>query len=67
MTLMVSNDTCSRGTKDHRLRCIERRSLSREGGLLPSRHQNGMTPQAAAEKAFRRVEEIFAKYPIAAG
>jgi multiple sugar transport system substrate-binding protein len=29
--------------------------------------QNGMTPQAAAEKAFRRVEEIFAKYPIAAG
>ena len=29
--------------------------------------QNGMTPQAAAEKAFTRVEEIFAKYPIAAG
>ena len=27
--------------------------------------QNGMTPQAAAEKAFKRVEEIFAKYPIA--
>ena len=25
----------------------------------------GMTPQAAADKAFRRVEEIFAKYPIA--
>jgi len=25
----------------------------------------GMTPQAAAEKAFKRVEEIFAKYPIA--
>src|SRR5712672_4162084 len=24
----------------------------------------GMTPQAAAEKAFKRVEEIFAKYPI---
>lgn len=24
----------------------------------------GMTPQAAAEKAFRRVEDIFAKYPI---
>jgi len=24
----------------------------------------GMTPEAAAEKAFRRVEEIFAKYPI---
>jgi hypothetical protein len=24
-----------------------------------------MTPQAAAEKAFKRVEEIFAKYPIA--
>ena len=23
-----------------------------------------MTPQAAAEKAFKRVEEIFAKYPI---
>ena len=27
--------------------------------------QSGMTPQAAAEKAFKRVEEIFAKYPIA--
>ena len=27
--------------------------------------QNGMTPQAAADKAFKRVEEIFAKYPIA--
>jgi len=26
--------------------------------------QGGLTPQAAAEKAFRRVEEIFAKYPI---
>jgi multiple sugar transport system substrate-binding protein len=26
--------------------------------------QNGMTPEAAAEKAFNRVEEIFAKYPI---
>jgi len=23
-----------------------------------------MTPQAAADKAFKRVEEIFAKYPI---
>ena len=27
----------------------------------------GMTPQAAAEKAFKRVEEIFAKYPITEG
>ena len=27
--------------------------------------QDGATPQAAAEKAFKRVEEIFAKYPIA--
>jgi len=27
--------------------------------------QQGMTPEAAAEKAFKRVEEIFAKYPIA--
>jgi multiple sugar transport system substrate-binding protein len=26
--------------------------------------QGGMSPQAAAEKAFKRVEEIFAKYPI---
>jgi ABC-type glycerol-3-phosphate transport system substrate-binding protein len=25
----------------------------------------GMTPEAAAEKAFKRVGEIFAKYPIA--
>jgi multiple sugar transport system substrate-binding protein len=25
---------------------------------------SGMTPQAAAEKAFKRVEEIFARYPI---
>ena len=25
----------------------------------------GMTPESAAEKAFKRVEEIFAKYPIA--
>jgi hypothetical protein len=23
-----------------------------------------MTPQAAAEKAFKRVEEIFSKYPV---
>jgi multiple sugar transport system substrate-binding protein len=29
--------------------------------------QNGMAPQAAAEKAFKRVEEIFSKYPIAEG
>ena len=29
--------------------------------------KNGMTPEAAAEKAFKRVEEIFAKYPIAEG
>jgi multiple sugar transport system substrate-binding protein len=29
--------------------------------------QGGMTPQAATEKAFKRVEEIFAKYPIASG
>src|SRR5438309_5498679 len=28
--------------------------------------QGGMTPQTAAEKAFKRIEEIFAKYPIAA-
>jgi multiple sugar transport system substrate-binding protein len=27
--------------------------------------QGGIAPQAAAEKAFKRVEEIFAKYPIA--
>jgi multiple sugar transport system substrate-binding protein len=27
--------------------------------------QRGITPQAAAEKALKRVEEIFAKYPIA--
>src|ERR1700732_263201 len=27
--------------------------------------KDGMTPQAAVEKAFKRVEEIFAKYPIA--
>jgi multiple sugar transport system substrate-binding protein len=27
--------------------------------------QGGMTPQAAAEKAIKRVEEIFSKYPIA--
>jgi len=26
--------------------------------------QNGMAPQAAAAKAFKRIEEIFAKYPI---
>jgi hypothetical protein len=26
-----------------------------------------LTPQAAAEKAFKRVGEIFAKYPIAQG
>src|SRR5439155_20041359 len=27
--------------------------------------QGGMDPKAATEKAFKRVEEIFAKYPIA--
>jgi multiple sugar transport system substrate-binding protein len=27
----------------------------------------GMTPKAATEKALKRIEEIFAKYPIAAG
>ena len=27
--------------------------------------KGGMSPEAAAEKAFKRVEEIFAKYPIA--
>ena len=29
--------------------------------------KDGATPQAAAEKAFKRVEEIFAKHPIAQG
>jgi multiple sugar transport system substrate-binding protein len=29
--------------------------------------KDGMTPQAAAEKAFKRVAEIFAKYPIPQG
>ena len=29
--------------------------------------KNEMAPQVAAEKAFKRVEEIFAKYPIAEG
>jgi multiple sugar transport system substrate-binding protein len=29
--------------------------------------KDGVAPQAAAEKAFKRVEEIFAKYPIAQG
>jgi multiple sugar transport system substrate-binding protein len=29
--------------------------------------QGGMAPQAAAEKAFKRVTEIFAKYPIVQG
>ena len=28
--------------------------------------KEGMTPQAAAEKALKRIEEIFAKYPIGA-
>ena len=27
----------------------------------------GVTPQAAIDKAFKRVEEIFAKYPIEEG
>jgi len=27
--------------------------------------KEGMAPQGAAEKAFKRIEEIFAKYPIA--
>jgi hypothetical protein len=27
--------------------------------------QHGMAPEAAAEKALKRVAEIFAKYPIA--
>jgi multiple sugar transport system substrate-binding protein len=27
--------------------------------------QGGLTPEQAAEKAFKRIEEIFAKYPIA--
>jgi len=29
--------------------------------------KNEVTPQVTAEKAFKRVEEIFAKYPIAEG
>ena len=29
--------------------------------------KDGMAPQAAAEKAFKRVEEIFAKYPMRLG
>lgn len=27
--------------------------------------RNGMAPEAAAEKAFKQIETIFAKYPIA--
>jgi multiple sugar transport system substrate-binding protein len=29
--------------------------------------QGGMAPEAAADKAFKRIEEIFSKYPIAEG
>jgi hypothetical protein len=29
--------------------------------------KDGAAPQAAAEKAFKRAEEIFAQYPIAGG
>jgi hypothetical protein len=29
--------------------------------------KDGLTPQAAADRTFKRVEEIFAKYPIAQG
>jgi hypothetical protein len=29
--------------------------------------KDGLTPQAAADRAFKRVEEIFAKCPIAQG
>ena len=29
--------------------------------------KDGLTPQAAADKAFKRVEEIFAQYPIVQG
>ena len=29
------------------------------------RAQGGMAPEAAADKAFKRIEEIFSKYPIA--
>jgi hypothetical protein len=29
--------------------------------------KDGLTPQDAADRAFKRVEEIFAKYPIAQG
>jgi hypothetical protein len=29
--------------------------------------KNEVTPQVAAAKAFKRVQEIFAKYPIAEG
>src|ERR1700676_5507405 len=35
------------------------------GGAVIARHLRSYEPQAAAEKAFKRVEEIFAKYPIA--
>ena len=28
--------------------------------------RDGASPEEAAEKAFKRIEEIFAKYPIAA-
>ena len=44
-------------------------------GVVPDLFQNnpaeimkdGVAPQASAEKAFKRVEEIFAKYPITEG
>jgi len=29
--------------------------------------KDGLTRQAAADRAFKRVEQIFAKYPIAQG
>ena len=29
--------------------------------------KDGLTPQAAADRVLKRVEEIFAKYPIAQG
>ena len=48
-------------------RLMPRSRTSMSGSRLGRHHADGMTPQAAAEKAFKRVEEIFAKYPIAQG
>jgi hypothetical protein len=56
----IYNPAVARFNADHAFSIAEYDVLKAEYDVL----KEGMTPEAATDKAFKRADEIFAKYPI---